>query len=277
MSNDNHNSTATVPSIAAWVRSEGLSLPPRSIKPRTQGITSMIDFGPDGFGWTGGVNGIRDLLDCAAPFIDYAKIYAMNAVLMPAETVRRAVRLYHDADITPFAGGILFEYAYRRGAVDDLIRHLRWLDIPALEISENYVTLSDTERRNEIDRFQSAGFKVIYEFGRKNPEEPMSLDALGAIVTDCMSRGIGHVTVEQSEIDLFVNAAGGLAALAATPWYRHLVIEVDPYRFPQQHAQIIRDFGPEVNLANVTPGQVLRLEGFRRGVGRAVNYSLLSD
>jgi hypothetical protein len=31
-----------------------------------------------------------------------------------------------------------------------------------------------------------------------------------------------------------------------------------------------------VNLANVTPGQVLRLEGFRRGIGRAVNYSLLS-
>jgi phosphosulfolactate synthase len=54
-----------------------------------------------------------------------------------------------------------------------------------------------------------------------------------------------------------------------------LLIEVDPYRFPQQHAKIIQDFGPEVNLANVTPGQVLRLEGFRRGIGRAVDYSLL--
>jgi phosphosulfolactate synthase len=51
---------------------------------------------------------------------------------------------------------------------------------------------------------------------------------------------------------------------------------VDPYRFPQQHAQIIRDFGPEVNLANVTPGQVLRLEGFRLGIGRAVDYSLIT-
>jgi hypothetical protein len=30
-----------------------------------------------------------------------------------------------------------------------------------------------------------------------------------------------------------------------------------------------------VNLANVTPGQVLRVEGFRCGIGRAVDYSLL--
>ena len=51
--------------------------------------------------------------------------------------------------------------------------------------------------------------------------------------------------------------------------------EVDPYRFPQQHVQMLRDFGPEVNLANVTPGQVLRLEGFRRGIGRGVDYSII--
>jgi phosphosulfolactate synthase len=39
---------------------------------------------------------------------------------------------------------------------------------------------------------------------------------------------------------------------------------------------MIRDFGPEVSLANVAPGQVLRLEGFRRGIGRAVDYSIVS-
>ena len=44
-------------------------------------------------------------------------------------------------------------------------------------------------------------------------------------------------------------------------------------RFLQEQA---RDFGRDVNLANIAPGQVLRLEGFRQGVGRAVNYSLLS-
>ena len=34
-----------------------LALPPRSRKPRTRGLTSMIDFGQDTFGWSGAVGG----------------------------------------------------------------------------------------------------------------------------------------------------------------------------------------------------------------------------
>ena len=46
-----------------------LSLPPRSTKPRTRGITSMIDFGPDTFGWTGAPEGFRNLLAACADYI----------------------------------------------------------------------------------------------------------------------------------------------------------------------------------------------------------------
>ena len=254
-----------------------LTLPPRGGKPRRRGITSMIDFGPDTFGWTGGEQGIRNVLDVCAEYIDYAKIYAMNALLMPREVVKRAARTYRDAGVTPFAGGILFEYAWQRNEIDELIRLLARIDVPGLEISENYVTLSDKERERMIDRFQKSGISVVYEFGRKNPEQAMSIEYLADIVTAVAKHGIHHVTVEQCEMDLLVrDAPKAVAALAAQPWFDHVVIEADPYRFPQQHVQLIRDFGPEANLANITPGQILRLEGFRRGIGRAVNYSLLS-
>jgi phosphosulfolactate synthase len=254
-----------------------LTLPPRSGKPRPRGITSMIDFGPDTFGWTGGEQGIRNVLDVCAEYIDYAKIYAMNALLMPREVVKRAARTYRDAGVTPFAGGILFEYAWQRNEIDELIRLLARIDVPGLEISENYVTLSDEERERMIDRFQKSGISVVYEFGRKNPEQAMSVEYLADIVTAVAKHGIHHVTVEQCEMDLLArDAPKAVAALAAQPWFDHVVIEADPYRFPQQHVQLLRDFGPEANLANITPGQILRLEGFRRGIGRAVNYSLLS-
>ena len=118
---------------------------------------------------------------------------------------------------------------------------------------------------------------MVYEFGRKNPEEAMSIAYLGDIVSAMAEHGIHHVTVEQCEMDLLArDAPDAIATLAAQPWFDHVVIEADPYRFPQQHVQLLRDFGPEANLANITPGQILRLEGFRRGIGRAVNYSLLS-
>ena len=67
-----------------------LALPPRSAKPRTRGLTSMIDFGPDTFGWTGAPDGIRNLLEVCADYIDYAKIYALNSLLMPKATVMTA-------------------------------------------------------------------------------------------------------------------------------------------------------------------------------------------
>lgn len=255
-----------------------LALPAREAKPRKRGITSIIDFGPDSFGWTGSESGIRNLLACASDYIDYAKIYAMNALLMPRNVVADSVRCYRDAGVVPYAGGILFEYAWHRGEIEGLIKLLHGLGLASLEVSENCIILSRDERMRQIERLQRAGISVVYEFGRKHPEQPMRFDELDEVLADMSGLGIEHVTLEQSEIDLLVETSPtAMADLKAQPWFERLLIEADPYRFPQQHAQVIRDFGPDVNLANITTGQVLRVEGFRRGVGRAVDYSMFSS
>lgn len=251
------------------------ALPPRSAKPRSLGTTSVIDFGPDTFGWTG-VQGVRDLLDYAADYIDFAKIYAMNALLAPEKTIRSVVGLYQEAGIKAYSGGILFEYACHTHSFTEMLAHLKGLGIRAMEISENYLELQSDERQSYIRQAQREGFEVIYEFGRKNPASPFSLADLAQLVAEVKAMDIEHVIIEQSEIDMIAAASpGALQALAQQAWFANLMIEADPYRFPQQHAQLLQDFGPEVNLANITAGQCLRLEGLRRGVGRAVNYSLL--
>ena len=252
-----------------------LAMPQRTPKPRKSGLTAMIDFGPDGFGWTG-PRGVEDLLECTAAYIDFAKIYALNALLLPQEVVTRIVRLYREAHIVPYSGGILFEYAWRRNELDGLARLLQRLGLAALEISENYVTLREDQRAREIERFQKAGFTVIYEFGRKNPERPMSPSELHSVVDGVAACGVEHVIVEQSEIDALAAAdPGALPRVRGEPWFASVLIEADPYRFPQQHAKMLAEYGSDVNLANVAPGQVLRLEGMRRGVGRSVDYALL--
>ena len=176
-----------------------LDLPERSRKPRKAGLTAMIDFGPDGFGWTG-PRGVADLLACAAEYIDFAKIYALNSLLLPSEVVAGIVRQYRDAQILPYSGGILFEYALRRNELDNLAPFLRGLGFPALEISENYVELGEDERERAIERFQLEGFTVIYEFGRKNPERPMDLGELRSVVKWAADHGVEHVIVEQSKL-----------------------------------------------------------------------------
>jgi phosphosulfolactate synthase len=253
-------------------------LPPeRSPKPRKRGLTAVIDYGPDGFGWTG-ERGVADLLDCAAEYIDFAKIYAMNALLLPKPVVQRIVKLYRDAGVNCYSGGILFEYAYQRNEIDSFADHVRSIGLTSLEISENYVSLNDNERLSFIDRFQRLGLSVIYEFGRKKPEHPLRLADLEELVMTMANRGVDHVIVEQSEIDMAAShAPDQLKALASVSWFERILIEADPYRFPKQHVGLLKDFGIDVNLANIAPGQALRLEGLRRGIGRAVDYSLLAE
>jgi phosphosulfolactate synthase len=252
-------------------------LPARSAKPRKQGTTSVIDFGPDTFGWTG-VSGVRDLLDYASDYIDFVKIYAMNALLVPERTIRAVVGVYQDAGVQAYSGGILFEYACKTNSVPEMLRHLRKLGIRAMEVSENYLELTDHQRKDYIRMAQAEDFHVIYEFGRKNPASAFSVDDLEKIVADLGSQGVEHVIIEQSEIDMMAAVDPlALRSLGQKGWFSSVMIEADPYKFPKQHAQLLGEFGPEVNLANITAGQALRLEGLRRGIGRAVNYSLLDS
>jgi phosphosulfolactate synthase len=90
--------------------------------------------------------------------------------------------------------------------------------------------------------------------------------------------GAVHVILEQSELDMLAEATPDeFRKLRDQRWYPHIVIEPDPYRFPKQHVELIEQFGPDVSLCNVAPDQVIKLEGFRRGIGRPVHYSFLSD
>ena len=261
-------------SIAKYERLEG---PTRPGKPRKTGLTVMIDAGPSDFGWTG-TTALEDLLEYGCEFIDYAKIYAANGLIFPVELMKKVTALYRDYGVTPFCGGILFETAFHQNACDELITHLKRINSNGLEISENYLELTPAERRREIDRFQKAGLEVVYEFGRKEPTEPISLDYMGSVVQEMTDLGAAHVIIEQSELDMLAEGSPAeYKKLRDQKWYPHIVIEPDPYRFPKQHVELIQEFGPDVSLCNVSAEQVLKLEGFRRGIGRAVHFSYLSD
>ena len=93
-----------------------------------------------------------------------------------------------------------------------------------------------------------------------------------------MEAGAAHIILEQSELDMLADAApDDFLKLRDQSWYPYVVIEPDPYRFPEQHVELIEKFGPDVSLCNVAPDQVLKIEGFRRGIGRPVHYSYLTD
>jgi phosphosulfolactate synthase len=250
---------------------------PRDDRKTRKGRTIIMDFGPDYLGWTG-TRGLADLLEAAGQFIDTAKIWVLNAVMLPDAYLKEAVRLYHAHEVEVFAGGLLFEYAYIKNDIDGLIARLNHLDLKGIEISENYVTLNDNQRLAFIEQFSRAGIMPVVEFGRKQPDVPLDLAVLETAVARATSSGAHHVIVEQGEFDLLERERpGDVQSLPAAKWFEQVYIEVDSDRFPKQHIDLIRRFGPMVNLANVAPGHVIRLEAFRRGLGRPLDYPFFKD
>lgn len=250
---------------------------PRNDRKNRKGKTILIDFGPDMLGWTGR-SGLQDLLEACGQFIDYAKLWTMNAVLLPQDYIQTVVQLYKNAGIQPFAGGILFEYAWLKNDVDGLVKLLKYLGLDGIEVSENYLELSQDERRRVISALAESGLQVVYEFGRKNPLRPMELDEIEEVVYDSLNCGAEHVIMEQCEFDLLEQQdAKIITDLKARDWFEQIFIEVGYLRFPEQHADLITRFGADVNLANITPGQVMRTEGLRRGLGRPIDFPLIRN
>ena len=250
---------------------------PLQTKPRKTGRTSIIDYGPDNMGWTG-EHGVADLLSCAGDYIDFAKIYALNSLLIPSKSLKRIVALYNDADVICYSGGILFEHAHCKNDVAGMLKFLVKLGFKAMELSENYIALSTEERNQYFDQCKKAGISVIYEFGRKNPETEISLEELESLIKAVLDQGIEHIILEESEITMTAKTNPNvLKELAKKEWFKDIFVEADPFRFPQNHLSLFQDFGAQVNLANIAPGQALRLEGYRQGIGRAVDYAIFKQ
>lgn len=108
--------------------------------------------------------------------------------------------------------------------------------------------------------------------------KPFTLPERDGIVDGMGHKAIEQVLVEQSEIDLAAaSVPGQLSVLAKMPRFAHIMIAADPYPLPKQHAVSLRTFAADVHLANVATERACRMEVLRRGLGRAVDYSLLDS
>jgi phosphosulfolactate synthase len=254
-----------------------MKLPTRQGKPRTKGMTAIIDVETDMLGWMG-LKGMEDFLEIASDFVDYAKIQTHHSLMLPHDYIKHKVSKYREYDVTPFVGGILYELAYCQQAVDELILHLNRIGAPALEISENYITLDRDTRLKEFERFKKEGINVVYEFGRKHAVTPLCLTELESVISDCKNSGINHVIIEQDEIDLLEKKSPEtLKQILKQSWFDRLFFEPNQFAFPEEHAGMIKKYGPDVNLCNITSGQVIRLEDFRLGMGRQVGFTYVAD
>jgi phosphosulfolactate synthase len=223
----------------------------RTRKPRTEGITVVIDTGL-------GPARIDDLAHVARPHVDSVKIAWASAVITPAldeklEQLRRHA-------IEPVLGGTLFEYAYLWGKLDVLLSLVRDVRC-AIEISDGIASVPRRDKLRWIEAF-AAHTTVLSEVGGKLAS--FELD-WSTCIREELAAGARYVVVEGREIgpvgkDIRIDLVDRIVA-AVEP--AAIVFEaLERY----QQRWLIDRFGPNVNLGNIRADDLVAVECMRQGL-----------
>lgn len=238
-------------------------------KPRSNGLTMMSE-------WGLGVARVRDLLDTCKASLDIAKIAAGSSRLYPEAVLIEKLDLYKSCGVRPYLGGQFQEYVFAEmgeHALRDFLKEAHRLGFEVSEISENYVSLSSDERRRQIELMRESGLEVYGEVGSKAEKS----DPAGLIeqAREMYAAGVKMVLVEGAE--LIENGAFNtemFEALRGELDMTRIMFELPTTRIgstlPEIHKikkTLIREIGPDVNLGNLGPDDILETECLRAGLG----------
>jgi phosphosulfolactate synthase len=242
--------------------------PGRSGKPRTRGVTFVID-------WGIGPRQQEDLLNTAGTFIDLAKIAVGIAGLLRADVVREKIELYQRHDVEPFPGGQFLEHAHISGADEAYLPAAAEAGFRWVEVSDNMADVTLDWKATMIRRaVRDYDMHVLGEVGKK------AGGAGGAHFVDdakvCRDAGATFVLLEAAELvsdDPAVQR--DVDAVVETIGIDHVMFElpgpwIDGVHGCDIHAmrrKLIAQYGPEVNIGNCDSADIVSLEAYRRKLG----------
>ena len=233
---------------------------PRSKKPRSSGLTVMMDRGY-------GTRMLEDLLDVAAPWIDYVKLgWGTGAV---TDNLDKKIAILRSSGVGFLFGGTLLEAFLLRDGMVSFHAMLRKFKPDLVEISDGVVNMRPGQKQKLIKDL-ATDFRVISEVGRKDPSRRMSSKVWAKTAEQDLDAGAWKVVCEAREngrAGIFT-VAGDLRQKLVEDIARHVPSDRLLFEAPTTPAQawLIRRFGPDVNLANIGPFDVIPLETLRRGL-----------
>jgi phosphosulfolactate synthase len=249
----------------AWDGVIELPVRERVTKPRETGWTMVIDK-------VLGLYVVDDLLQVAAPSIDVIKLTFGTSAFFRFDVLKEKVRTIVAHGVACMPGGTFGEVALWQGAYDRYLDRARELGFTAIEVSDGTIELDAKTRADAISKAVKAGFRVLSEVGKKDPSDAQPMAVLADVVNADLDHGAFMVIMEAREAGKGVGIydASGLPKEAEIDAF--LAGVRDPGRIlweaplgPQQRYLVLR-FGPNVNLGNVAPEDILALEALRCGL-----------
>ena len=240
-----------------------LTLPDRAVKPRTSGLTMVIDGGiPLGL--------FTDLIELGAEYIDFLKFGWGTSVVTGC--LEEKISVLDSHGIEYYFGGTLFEKFVLQGRFEEYRRFCEEHSCRHIEISNGTIEMPNAEKAGYIRKL-AGDFTIVSEVGFKDPgrSEMLPPSEWVASIKEDIDAGASLVTLEARE-------SGSSGICRPDGELRYGLIEdvlsagigIDTLLFEAPttalQAHMISRIGPNVNLGNVPAQGVIGLETLRLGL-----------
>jgi phosphosulfolactate synthase len=237
-----------------------LDLPARPGKPRTEGLTHVMDKGLN-------LRDIEGMFDVGGDYIDIVKLGWGTSYV--TQNLEKKIALYRHFEAPIVCGGTFFEAVFARGKMD---QYKQWLvdnRFSHVEISDGTLDIP-RERKLELIADFARDFVVLSEVGSKDDEEVFAPYQWVSWIKEELEAGAWKVITEGREGGTagIYRGSGEMRTGLVDEIAHEIPVNELIFEAPSKASQawFIKHFGPLVNLGNIPPEDVIPLETLRLGL-----------
>lgn len=246
-------------------------LPERTEKPRTNGVTMVMDKGIS-------LRQAEDFVNTSAQYVDFVKLGFGTSVI--SSNLREKVALYRKAGIKVYVGGTLFEAFVIRKQFNDYLKFITDLGLDSAEVSDGSIELAHEQKCEYINTL-SKSFTVLSEVGSKEEGVIIHPARWIKMMQSELDAGASKVIAEAREsgtVGIF-HKNGSAHTMLINRIVNKIKIENIIWETPQKSQQVyfLKLFGSNVNLGNIAVDDVIPLETLRLGLRGDTFFSFLPE
>ena len=235
-------------------------IPERSSKPRTAGITMVMDKGLS-------TQEAENLMEVGHPHIDVIKLGFGTSYVSP--NLREKLAVYRSHNMPVYFGGTLFEAFLIRGQFEDYIQVCKEFEVSYMEVSDGSITIPHAEKCGYIEKLAKHGV-VLSEVGSKDAAHIIPPYKWIELMRAELDAGSAYVIAEAREagnVGIY-RGSGEVREGLVQEILTQIPSEKIIWEAPQKAQQLyfLELIGCNVNLGNIAPAEVIALEAMRVGL-----------
>jgi phosphosulfolactate synthase len=246
-------------------------LPNRTIRPRQEGVTMVMDKGIS-------LRQAEDFISTSADYVDYVKLGFGTSII--SKNLKEKIKLYLNAGLKVYVGGTLFEAFVIRNQFNEYVDYIANLGLNCAEVSDGSIELPH-EKKCEYISTLSKNYTVLSEVGSKEEGVIIHPARWIKMMQSELEAGASKVIAEAREsgtVGIF-HKNGSAHTLLINRIVNKVKLENIIWETPQKNQQVyfLKLFGCNVNLGNIGVEDVIPLETLRLGLRGDTFFSFLPE